>query len=83
MYGYAQEWGSQGERTLYPFILTDEDGAKELYLAEWGSDDESHVTLRFALRPLQAGQLVDRTDIIDGQPLQSVYHIERILSLLD
>ncbi len=83
MYGFAREWGSRGDRTLYPFVLTDEDGDRETYLAEWGSDDESHVTLHFGPRTLLPGQLVTRVDVHEGQPEQSLYRIESITSMLD
>lgn len=83
MFGYAQEWGVEGDRTLYPFILTDEDGTKETYVAEWGAGDSSQVFVKFAPRALETGQGITRVDVIDGRVEESIYRIESIQSLLD
>ncbi|MEG8244855.1 hypothetical protein [Pseudomonas paracarnis] len=82
MYGHVRDWTENGLE-IFPFILTDEGTDRMKYVAEWGYGDKSHVTINFAPRPLEIGQEVIRTDIVDGKTETYAYQIVDITSLLD
>lgn len=85
MFGFTREWSTEtGDYSLFPVVLASDNDAHTVYVAEWGSaGGDYNVEFRFVDRPLAVGQQIVRVDIVEGQPMESVYKIETIRSLLD
>ncbi|MGI0649491.1 hypothetical protein ACRCPS_31225 [Pseudomonas aeruginosa] len=82
MYGHLYEESQNDGKQMWPCLLQDDDGNRRKYVAEWGYNDKSRNCFEFQDRPLEIGQEVMRTDVIENADYRYVYKIVGLLDLL-